>query len=353
MSAAAAGYRSILVVVPNWVGDVVLATPVLAALRAGFPDARIAYLMKPYVREVVAGGGGHDEECFWPVGGGLAREARMFALSLQLRRKRFDLALLLTNSFRSALAVRLAGVPRRVGYDRDGRGWLLTDRLEPLKRDGKFVPSSVLPYYCKIAEEVGCEVTNRELRLGVTPEQEHAGDELLRHYGLDDGAPYAVLNPGAAFGSSKCWPAERFAETADRLRDEHGLRCAIVGGPNEVELMRAIARQAKSDVICCAEPGTTLGSLKIVMRGAALLICNDTGPRHYGAAFEVPTVTIFGPTHQAWTDTDYDREVKIQIPVECGPCQAPKCPLDLRCMTGVSVDMVMEHVRELLEQFQN
>ena len=167
---------------------------------------------------------------------------------------------------------------------------------------------------------------------------------MLRYYGLDDGAPYAVLNPGAAFGSSKCWPAERFAETADRLRDEHDLRSVIVGGPNEVELMRYIAQEAQADVICCAEPGTTLGSLKIVMRGAALLVCNDTGPRHYGAAFNVPTVTIFGPTHQAWTDTDYDREVKIQIPVDCGPCQLPKCPLDLRCMTGVAVDMVMKQV---------
>jgi heptosyltransferase-2 len=126
------------------------------------------------------------------------------------------------------------------------------------------------------------------------------------------------------------------------------LRVVIVGAPSEAPLMREIARQARQEVICCDEPGTTLGTLKVIMREAALLVGNDTGPRHYAAAFDVPTVTIFGPTHQEWTDTDYARELKIQIPVECGPCQLPECPLDLRCMTGVTVEMVMGKIRELL-----
>ena len=256
--------------------------------------------------------------------------------------------MLLTNSFRSALVAWLARIPRRVGYARDGRSHLLTDRLQPLKRDGKFVPTPVLPYYIEIAERVGCEVTDRKLQLGVTPEQEQAGVDLARHYGLDDGRPYAVINPGAAFGAAKCWLPERFAEVCDRLREELALRAVIVGAPGEVPLMREIARLAKSEVVCCAEPGTTLGSLKPLMRGAGLLVCNDTGPRHYGAAFDVPTVTIFGPTHQEWTDTDYAGEIKIQVPVECGPCQLAECPLDLRCMTGVTVGLVMDKIRELL-----
>ena len=119
----------LLVVVPNWVGDVVLATPVLAALRAHFQHARITYLMRSYVADVVDGGGWHDDAVHWPNRNGVLREAQMFGLGRRLRSGGFDLAVLLTNAFRSAFVAMLARIPRRVGYARDGRGWLLTDKL--------------------------------------------------------------------------------------------------------------------------------------------------------------------------------------------------------------------------------
>ena len=337
--------RRILVVVPNWVGDVVLASPTLAALRQHFPHARITYLLRRYVSEVVEGCGWHDNIVYWPQQRGLAG---IFRLAGRLRIERFDLALLLTNSFRSALAVWLARIPRRVGYARDGRGLFLTDRLRPLKRDGEFVPSSVLPYYARIAEHVGCPVTDRTLRLDATPDQERHGDELLRHYSLDNGQAYAVVNVGAKFGASKCWLPERFAEVCKLLLGQWDLRPVLVGAPGEVALMRDIAARAGEGVVCCDEPGTTLGSLKRLMRGAALLVCNDTGPRHYGIAYNIPTVTIFGPTHQEWTDTGFGDEIKLQVPVPCGPCQLAKCPLDLRCMTELTTEMVMQAAAELL-----
>ena len=340
--------RRLLVVVPNWVGDVVLATPVLAALRQHFRAARITFLMRRYVAEIVDGGGWHDAAAFWPDGRGLGRELRTLRLALRLRGERFDLAILLTNSLRSALVSWRARIPRRVGYAREGRGPFLTDPLRPLKEHGEYVPSPILPYYIRLAEQAGCAVPDRRLRLGVTPAQERAGQELLRHYGLDTGTPYALINPGAAFGASKCWLPERFAAVCDRLQSEHGLRPVIVGAPGEIPLMRSIAEQARNGTICCDQPGTTLGSLKVLARGATLLVCNDTGPRHYGSAFGVPTVTIFGPTYQAWTDTDYAGEIKLQNPVECGPCQLRICPLDLRCMRGLTTDMVMRAVAKVL-----
>jgi len=355
------GCHRLLVALPNWVGDVVLATPVLAALRARFAAARITYLLRPYVREVVAGGGWHDDEVYWPEARAperdlplgpltrpLRRELGMCGLIARLRAERCDLALLLTNSFRSALVAGLARIPRRVGYARDGRAWLLTDRLPALRRAGRFVPVPMLEYYCRIAEHIGCPVTDRRLRLGISPQQEQAGAALKRHYRLDDGRPYAVINPGAAFGAAKCWLPERFAAVCDRLREEFGLRPVIVGAPHEIPLLRRIAGLAAGEVVCCDGPATTLGSLKVLIRDAALLVCNDTGPRHYGNAFNVPTVTIFGPTHQRWTDTGYRGEIKIQVPVPCGPCQLPTCPLDLRCMTGVTTELVLEKIRTLL-----
>ncbi len=337
----------LLVAIPNWVGDVVLATPVFAALREHFKETRITFLMRRYVREVTAGGGWHDDEIYWPdrKSGGLLADRKLVR---QLRQSDFDAVLLMTNSFRSAIVSYLARIPRRIGYARDGRTLLLTDRLKPYRANGSFVPASVLPYYIRIAEHIGCPVPDRRLQLGITPEQEAAGANLKSHYKLDAGGPYAVINPGAAFGAAKCWPPDRFAGLCDWLREARGLRCVLVGAPGEVPLLREIAKLAKSPVICCDNPGTTLGSLKPLIRDAALLVCNDTGPRHYGNAFNVPTLTIFGPTHQAWTDTDYAGETKLQIPVDCGPCQLRVCPLDHRCMTGISVEMAAENVTALL-----
>lgn len=337
----------ILVVIPNWVGDVVMATPVLAALRAHFATARITYLLRPYVADVVAGGGWHDDVLHWPPGRGLRHEWGLLSLVRRLRTARFDLALLLTNSFRAALAAWLGGARRRVGYARDGRGVLLTDRLRPQREAGAFRPFPVLDSYAALAEHVGAAVEDRRLRLGVTPEQEAAGHALLGQHGLRQTA-YALLNPGAAFGAAKCWPPDRFAALCDALREQVGLWPVLFGAPGELPLLRRIASQARGPVAVCERPGTTLGSLKVLVRGARLMVCNDTGPRHYALAFGVPTVTLFGPTHQAWTDTGYAGELKLQVPVPCGPCQLRACPLDHRCLTALTVDHALHAVRNVL-----
>lgn len=334
----------ILVVLPNWVGDVVLASPVLAALRRRFARARVTFLLRAGLRDVVAGGGWHDAELRWPP----RRLGASRRLVGAIRRERFDVALLLTNSFRSAMIAWLAGVPRRVGYARDWRSWLLTDRLRPMRRAGAFVPVPMTAYYANIAERIDCPVTDLRLRLGVTAEDEAAAARLRAHHRLAPGEPYAVVNPGAAFGSAKCWPPERFAEACALLRERHGLRSVIVGSPGEAPLMRAIAAAARGAAVCCLEPGTTLGSLKPLIRDAALLLCNDTGPRHYGIAFGTPTVTIFGPTDPAWTATDSACEVRLREPVECGPCHLRECPLDHACMTRITSAAVLDAAERLL-----
>lgn len=342
--------QRVLVVIPNWVGDVVLATPALAALRRGLADARISFLMRRYVAEVLDGGGWSDDAVYWPAERGLRREWAGWRLARALRAEGYDLAVLLTNSFRAAWTAWCARIPQRIGFDRDARGWMLTHRLLPLREEGRFVPTSVLGSYCQLADAAGGHVTDRKLRLGVTASQEAAAEALRRHYGLEPGAAYAVINPGAAFGAAKCWPAECFSALCDRLRDALGLRAVIVGAPGEAPLMRRIAENCRTAAICCDAPGTTLGSLKPLIRDASLLVCNDTGPRHYGNAFDTPTVTIFGPTHQAWTETGYDREVCLQRKVPCGPCQLRVCPIDHRCMTEMTVDMVFAAAEHLLRR---
>lgn len=337
----------LLVVLPNWVGDVVMASPILAALRARLADVHIAYLARPYVSEILDGCGWSDALIHWPRAKGLGGWRATRGLARQLRAEQYDAAILMTNSFRSALVAWLAGVPRRIGYDRDGRGTLLTDRLQPLRSGGDYVPVPIIPYYIALVEQVGCEVRDRRLTLGVSAEQEAAGRTLLEHYNLETGR-YAVINPGAAFGAAKCWLPENFAGVCDRVRSELGLTPVLVGAPGERPLLEAIAADCQQPPVWCMEPGTTLGSLKVVIREAAILICNDTGPRHYGFAFNTPTVTVFGPTFREWAETHYQQEIILQALVPCGPCQLNRCPLDLECMRAVTVDDVMNAAKRLL-----
>ncbi len=340
--------QRLLVVLPNWVGDVALASPVLAALRARWPAAQIVYLLRGYVREVIDGCGWHDACVEWPAHRGWRREWRTLALGRRLRDEPFDAALLLTNSFRAALLARWARIPRRVGYARDGRAWLLTHRVVPERAGGRFVPAPITPYYAKLAGRLGCPVDDLRLRLGVSPEQERSAARARAAWGLSVAQPYAVVNPGAAFGAAKCWPAERFAELCDRLGAQEGLSPVLVGAPGERPLLSAIERAAKRPVLGVDPAGLTLGGLKALIRDAALLVCNDTGPRHFGVAFSRPTVTIFGPTDPRWTETGSLCEIPVRVSVPCGPCQLPRCPLDHRCMTGVTTDMVMDAVRRVL-----
>ncbi len=338
--------RRILLVLPNWVGDVVLATPALKGVRARFPKAEISVLFRPFLAELLRGCGWFDHELHWPAQNGLGGALTFVRLAKQVRSGAFDTAVLFTHSFRSALLARLARIPQRVGFARDFRGWLLTDRLPPLREAGRFVPAPVSAAYADLVRRLGCSVDRLLPTVGVSERQEAEGRELLARYRLN-GNRYAILSAGAAFGAAKCWLPERFAEVCDGLAKRYGLTPVLVGAPGERSLMRRIAGLARQRPVVCDDPFTTLGTLKVLVRGAALMVCNDSGPRHVAIAFNVPLVTVFGPTHQAWTDTGYAGEIKLQAQVECGPCQLRRCPLDHRCMAAVTSEQVLEAVQKL------
>jgi heptosyltransferase-2 len=206
--------RSILVVLPTWVGDFVMATPILRAIRNRFAEAQITFLMEPNLRDLVRGGDWMDECVEWPVKNRRTPLHREYLdLVWALRRRRFEWAVLLPNSFRSALVARMAGVRRRIGYDRDGRGLLLTDRV-PVKnrRNGRFVPVPMVEYYADLAEVIGCERPGDQLELFTTPDCDEAVEERLSALGIagpPEGSPLVIISPGAKYGAAKCWPPER------------------------------------------------------------------------------------------------------------------------------------------------
>jgi heptosyltransferase-2 len=214
--------RKLLVVQPSWVGDAVMATPTLRALRELYPSAHIAYLMRRYVKPVYAGMPWADQLITYRTGKTKAKagKGQFFELAARLRAAEFDLAVLLPNSFKTALVCKMAGIKRVVGYERDGRGFLLTDKLLPVKDKGKFVPSPIVKYYLGLAHYLGSDHRDLRLQLFVTDSERREARDVLARSGLDPdlerpashgSPPMIVLNPGAAYGAAQRWKAEYFA----------------------------------------------------------------------------------------------------------------------------------------------
>lgn len=352
--------RRLLVVQPSWVGDAVMATPTLRALRQLFPAAHIAYLLKRYVKPVYAGMPWADQLITYRTGrsGGKAGRGQFVELAARLRSARFDTAVLLPNSFKSALVCKMAGIERIIGYERDGRSFLLTDKLVPAKERGKFVPTPIVKTYLGLARYLGADQRDLRLELFVSPSERREAEGVLAAAGLDPGidrpatrtgaGPLVVMNPGAGYGPAKCWPPGYFAQVGDELISRRGATVLISSGPKERPIVEAVMRGMKGRAIDLQQYGLTLSSLKEVIRRCDLMLTNDTGPRHIAAAFGVPVVTVFGPTHPQWTEIYFERERQLSIPVFCGPCQKKVCPLDHRCMTLLTPEMVLRSIDELL-----
>jgi len=354
--------QKILVVQPNWVGDAVMATPTLRAIRQLYPSAHISYLMRRYVKPLYGGMPWADQFITYRTGKSHAKTGRgLFDLSARLRAAKFDLAILLPNSFKAALVCKMASIPRVVGYERDGRGFLLTDKLLPVKEKGKFVPTPIIKSYMGVARYLGASHRDLKMELFVTPSEMRETQEVFERCGLEAGTnrpaangqpPLVLLNPGAQYGAAKCWRPEYFAELADRLIDEQNATILLSAAPRERPIIESIKRYMRHAPIDLSNKGTTLGSLKEIVRRCDLMITNDTGPRHIAAAMDVPVVTIFGPTFPEWTEIYYAKEKQVAVKVFCGPCQKKVCPLDHRCMTRISPAMVYEAAMGLLGKTQ-
>jgi heptosyltransferase-2 len=343
----------IAIVLPNWIGDAVMATPCLRALRRHFgPDARLTGFGPASVCALLAGHPHLDELIALP-----GKSRRPFERSLKtlarLRRARADIAVLLTNGLPIALLALLAGIPQRVGYDRRGRGPLLTRRLQPPRDGGRLTPIPAVDYYLRLAEALGCAPEPPALELATSAADEAAADELWRELGLGPGERPVVLNNSAGQGSAKLWPEESMAALAGRLARERGLPVLVLASPGREDAARRIvARAGGGRVVSNAHRPPTLGLAKAIIRRARLLVSTDSGPRHFAPAFGVPVVTLYGPTDPRWTDLHTPLDLGLQQAVPCGPCQKQICPEGHhRCMRELAVDRVWQAVETQLDRF--
>lgn len=348
--------QRLLVVLPTWVGDGVMATPLLRALRRGLPGACIVGIVRKPIAEVFHGLSFLDNLLTFEPGESLPAMVR------RLRAEGFDTAIVLSGSFKSALRVRLAQIPRRIGYARDGRGWLLTDQLHP-PMNGRwprrsYTVTPTLPYYLRLLEPLGIAEAGRQMELAVTNEEHATADRILAAAGLMAGdGPFVLLNPGANYGAAKLWPPKHYAAVADRFTKEWGARVAASVAPNERAIAAEIQRLATTNIIDLAAHGLTLGAVKEMCRRADLVVTNDTGTRHIAAAMGTRLITVFGPTDPKWTTIDYPLERELQINVPCGPCQLKTCPLPApqtkQCLHKLTPDMVFRAASDLMSRPRN
>ena len=349
-------FQKIMVFLPNWVGDVVMATPALRSLRERFADSSIAYIGRKSAIDTLAGCAWADTLITRGRASGLAGVWNFLGTARSLRRQRPDLAILLPNSFRSALLASLGGCRRIVGYRRDGRGPLLSVAVEPPRDQMGYIPTPAIDYYNKLVQAVGAAATSRRMELPLTASDELAAEALLRQHNFDPARPLVTLNPGAAFGRSKLWHYTRYGQLADELVRRRGAQIVIHAAPSEKPIAEQVGlAMRETPLINFARRDSTLGLLKALLRRSRLLVTNDTGARHIGAAVGIGVVTVFGSTDPDWTTIYYDRERIVRVRVDCSPCRQPLCPqpagpLYHQCMTAITVDMVLQPALELLDQ---
>lgn len=332
--------RHILVFLPNWLGDAVMATPALRALRRRYPEATITGAGKGAICQVLAGFSCLDRLISLPPRPGLFS---LLGEARGLSRPRPDLAVLMPNSFRTALLAWLAGSRHRVGFERGGRGVLLSQALPRYREGGQRAPRYTALEYLALVEPLGATADDMGLELAAAPEERDAVADYL-----EPDRPVVGIAPGAAFGPSKLWLPERYAAVADALAASCNAQCVLLTGPGEEDTRDAVLAAARSPIVICHEDGGSIARLKATVSHLDLLIGNDSGPRHIAIAFGKPVVCIMGPTSPRYTESPWERGEVVRIDVDCGPCQRPYCRTDHRCMTGISVARVVEAARPWL-----
>lgn len=347
--------NNILVRVPNWIGDAVMCLPALMDIRDCFAKAGITILARPTIAELLR------EQC--GINDVLIYEHRtdhrgifgLLRLSQVIRKRGFDTAVLFQNAFEAAVLASLSNIPIRIGYATDGRGWLLSQSVrlssQPFLHQTR--------YYQQLVETITkVPSKDRAPKLVVTANDQVAYEAKFSDVFSPSETLLIGMNPGSVYGSAKRWLPERFAELGDQLvakirkkyPEYSSVRCLLMGGKGEEALGVEIANRMGSQPIVLSGK-TSIRELMSILRRCAVLVTNDTGPMHMAQALGVPVVAIFGSTDPEATGLSGEGQSVIRTHVRCSPCLLRACPIDHRCMTGVSTDQVMTAVMKQIHGF--
>ena len=322
-----------------------MTTPAVRAIRRAFPDARIGLLAKPWVVPVFEDSPHVDELLIYDAQGRHRGLAGKFRLARDLKSHSFDAAILLQNAFEAAFITRLANIPRRIGYDTDARRLLLT---HPVPCTPAIKTIHQTGYYLRILQGIGITAADDRLHLTIGRRHRQRAERILKDCRVNRDDIIVGINPSATFGPAKQWFPHRFAELADRLRNEFGARILIFGGPGDQPLGSRIARAMMHPPVDLSGR-TTLGEAMALIERCSLFITNDSGLMHVAAALETPLIAIFGSTNPITTGPVGPNSRVIQSQLPCSPCLKPHCPEGhLDCMNQIDVDTVFNAAEEML-----
>lgn len=342
--------RNVVVRAPNALGDLVMATPAFARLAAHYGRDRLTLVCLPAGVPLLAGNTWFREILPYDRKGSHAGLGGSLAFAREMRKRRFDLGIILPNSLGSAFQFLWGGVKRRVGYFKEGRRFLLhAGRPRDHDEQGNFIPKYTGQYFMDLLDVMGLLPAPLKPSLPISGDERAAAASLLGERGLT-GGPLVVIAPGAAFGPSKLWGPDRFAAVGDAL-GEQGCKLMLSYGPGEEDTLAAVQGRMKQPA--ATTKGLNLGLLKAVYASARLVVTNDTGPRHIAVAVGTPVVCIMGPNDPRYSALpEVEKGEVIREPVDCSPytwpCQLKDCPIDHRCMKAITVERVLTACRKWL-----
>jgi heptosyltransferase II len=343
----------ILVRGTNWIGDAVMAVPAIRQLRRTFPEAEITLHTRSWAEGIFRDADFIDEILTFDKTNSKIKDALSQARSL--REKKFDIAVLLPNSFESALIAKLAGIPKRFGYAKDGRSLLLSTAVPvPAWKNQRHEVFYYLNLIAALEKEtLGTQTLSEEtpaLDLNVSEERKAAARQLFISHGLDAASPTIALGVGSTNSRAKRWPAENYAALNDRLQGDLGANVLLIGGADELDVSQEVYdRSTEKPVVLTGK--TDLAEAVAVLAEVDMLISNDMGLAHIAPATGTKTIVIFGPTNPE-TTRPYSENASIirRTDVKCSPCMLRDCPIDHRCMTWTTPDDVFEKTTSLLQK---
>ena len=337
----------ILIRTTNWVGDMVMTTPAIEAVRENFPDSTLAVLARPWVIPLLENYPSVDKVLSLTKRNGyLSRVAEIIKVACQIRRMGFDLAILFQNAFEAALLAYLGGIEFRIGYNTDGRRFLLSHAVI---RDDEVSSLHQVEYYLSILRAMGWEAVTRDPSLFVAERDRESMQSLLSSERIGLNQFLLGLSPGAVFGPAKRWPVERFATIGDWAAQRWGAKVVVMGSEGERDICMAVSQSMKHiSLNLCGR--TTLGEAMALLERCHFFVTNDSGLMHIAAALDVPMVAIFGPTDPVATGPKSQKARIVQHPVDCAPCLKPGCPTDYRCMLSIEPDEVWKEMENLRKE---
>ncbi len=336
--------KNIIVRMPNWVGDLVMATAVLSDLKRVFPYCSLTVIAREEVCDLLK----TDRDIDWLF---CLKKQRFFFtrkenknIILDLKKTKYDFAVLLTNSFSSAYLFYKAGIKNCVGYKKDYRSLFLKYRIKPLKDDIHQIIK-----YKNLLKPLGIEISDTKPRLYIDADAINKAKDILYQRGFNDNKILIGINPLARYGIAKCWPLQRYKEIAKELAKNKNNCIVFIGDKYSKNLISKLCNDLPSNVINLASH-TSLRELVSIIQMCKLFITNDSGPMHIASALNIPLIALFGSTSDILTGPYSDKAIVINKRVECSPCFKRNCPIDFKCMNQITTEEVISKIKDFFNE---